>query len=111
MARYQTLLTTAHRVFASLVTPSRAGTNEIDVGLLLDYLDRVTHGGVDGLVLFGTAGEFIHFDMPERIRTTSLAIRRSRVPTLVNVSHSTLAGTLAIAESAINLGAAGILLM
>jgi len=40
-----------------------------------------------------------------------MAIRRSRVPVLVNVSHSTLDGALALADGAIDSGAAGLLLL
>src|SRR3954454_16889102 len=105
------ILTGPAGVYASLVTPRRPGTNEVDLGVLLDYLDRVAGASVQGFVLFAAAGEFIHFDVPERVRTASLALRRSRLPMLVNVSHSTLAGALALSESAINIGAAGLLLM
>jgi len=78
---------------------------------LLDYLDVVVRAGVNGLVLFGSTGEFVHFDTEERMRVCSLAIKRSRVPVLVNVSHSTLDGAIRLAESACGLGAAGVLLM
>jgi dihydrodipicolinate synthase/N-acetylneuraminate lyase len=98
-------------VYAALLTPRRAQTIEADAATLLEYLDRVADAGVDGLVLFGSTGEFIHFDAAERMRVLALAIRRSRVPILVNVSHSTLAGALALAENAVEAGAAGLLLM
>jgi 4-hydroxy-tetrahydrodipicolinate synthase len=84
---------------------------EADAGELLDYLDAVVHAGVDGLVLFGSTGEFIHFDIEERMRVLGLAIRRSRVPMLVNVSHSTLEGAVQLAENAVAVEAHGILLM
>ncbi len=71
----------------------------------------MVRAGVDGLVLFGSTGEFVHFDVAERMRVLALAIRRSRVPVLVNVSHSTLAGAIDVAENAISAGAAGILVM
>ena len=41
----------------------------------------------------------------------ALAIKRSRLPVLVNASHSSLPGAIAIAEAAIESGAAGLLLM
>jgi len=103
--------TRARGVYAALLTPRRAQTIEADAGALLEYLDRVAEAGVDGLVLFGSTGEFIHFDTAERMRVLGLAIKRSRVPVLVNVSHSTLAGAIALAENAIEAGAAGLLLM
>jgi 4-hydroxy-tetrahydrodipicolinate synthase len=103
--------TRAKGVYAALLTPRRAQTIEADAAILLEYLDRVAEAGVDGLVLFGSTGEFVHFDAAERMRVLALAIRRSRVPVLVNVSHSTLAGALALAENAVEAGAAGLLLM
>jgi 4-hydroxy-tetrahydrodipicolinate synthase len=71
----------------------------------------VAQAGVDGLVLFGSTGEFIHFDLAERMRVLALGIRRSRIPVLVNVSHSALDGVLLLAENAIAVGAAGLLVM
>ncbi len=98
-------------VYAALATPRRGDSTEADAGALLDYLDAVVNAGVDGLVLFGSTGEFVHFEMEERIRVVSLAIRRSRVPVLVNVSHSTLEGAVDLAANAVASGAAGVLLM
>jgi dihydrodipicolinate synthase/N-acetylneuraminate lyase len=101
----------ASGVYAALPTPRRPGSIEADAGILLDYLDAIAQTGVDGLVLFGSTGEFVHFDVAERTRLVALAIRRSRVPVLVNVSHSTLAGAMDLARDAIEAGAAGLLLM
>jgi dihydrodipicolinate synthase/N-acetylneuraminate lyase len=98
-------------VYAALPTPRRSGSIDADAAGLLDYLDTIAQTGVDGLVLFGSTGEFIHYDVTERMRVVILAIRRSRVPVLVNVSHSTLSGALELAENAIKAGASGILLM
>ena len=105
----QPLLATG--VYAALPTPRRSGSVDADAAGLLDYLDIIVRAGVDGLVLFGSTGEFIHYDVTERMRVVILAIRRSRVPVLVNVSHSTLSGALELAENAIKAGASGILLM
>lgn len=98
-------------VYAALLTPRRPGSIEADAGILLDYLETVVHSGIDGLVLFGATGEFAHFDVAERRRVVMLVIRRSRVPVLVNVSHSTLAGSIDLAQNAISAGASGLLLM
>ena len=103
--------TPAQGLYAALLTPRKARDLKADVAAMLDYIDRVTQAGVDGLVLFGATGDFIHFDIEERIRVSHLAIRRSRVPVLVNVSHSGLAGVLELAEAATSAGAAGLLLM
>lgn len=101
----------ASGVYAALPTPRRSGVLEADAAVLLDYLDAIVQAGVDGLVLFGSTGEFVHFDTAERMRVVALAIKRSRVPVLVNVSHSTLAGSIELARSAIEAAAAGLLLM
>jgi dihydrodipicolinate synthase/N-acetylneuraminate lyase len=64
----------ARGVYAALSTPRRSGATEADAAVLLDYLDAVVKTGIDGLVLFGSTGEFVHFDAAERIRVVSLAI-------------------------------------
>jgi dihydrodipicolinate synthase/N-acetylneuraminate lyase len=56
-------------------------------------------------------GEYVHFDVPDRMQALKMAIRRSRVPVLVNVSHSTLDGAIALADDALSSGAAGVLLL
>ncbi len=101
----------ANGVYVALATPRRPDATEADAAALFDYLDIVVRTGIDGLVLFGSTGEFVHFDVTERMRVLALAIRRSRVPVLVNVSHSSLAGAVALAQDAIEAGAAGLLLM
>lgn len=98
-------------VYAALVTPRKGACCEADAARLLDYIERVENGGVSGLVLFGSTGEFVHFDATERMRVTGFAIKRSRTPLLVNVSHSDFAGVVALAENAIQAGAAGIFVM
>jgi dihydrodipicolinate synthase/N-acetylneuraminate lyase len=101
----------ASGVYAALATPRRPTSIEGDAAALLDYLDAIVRAGVDGLVLFGSTGEFVHFDVGERMRLLMFAVRRSRVPVLVNISHSTLVGTVDLAEHAVEVGAAGVLLM
>ena len=101
----------AKGVFAALLTPRRQASIEADTAILFDYLDLVSSAGVDGLVLFGATGEFVHFELEERTKVAGLAIKRSRLPVLVNVSHSALYGAVALAESALEAGAAGLLLM
>jgi dihydrodipicolinate synthase/N-acetylneuraminate lyase len=101
----------AHGLYAALATPRRRSVAEPDTAAFLDYLDTVVRTGVDGVVLFGSTGEFVHFDVADRMHTLNLAIKRSRVPVLVNVSHSTLDGAVALADDAIGSGAAGLLLL
>lgn len=111
MAKSKQQSPSAKGVYVALATPRRADSTEADAAVLLDYLDTVIRAGVDGVVLFGSTGEFVHFDTAERSRVLGLAMRRSRVPVLVNVSHSTLAGAVGLAQDALAAGAAGLMLM
>lgn len=94
-----------------MVTPRRDGEVEVDLGAMLDIIDFVTARGVDGLAIFSASGEFLHYTLEERSRFIGLATKRSRVPVLVNVSHSTLDGTILLAEEAAGAGVAGVLAM
>jgi len=98
-------------VYAALATPRPQNAVEVDVAALFDYIDAISTKGVNGLVLFGSTGEFVHFDVEERLRVLMLAKRRCRIPLLVNVAHSTLAGAVELAEDAIEADVAGLLLM
>src|SRR3954452_23921694 len=98
-------------VYAAAVTPRRRASQEIDLGAMWDLIDFLCAKKVDGIVLFGSTGEFVHFSIDERVRVIGLAVKRSRVPILVNVSHSTLDGTVTLAEAAMQSGASGLLVM
>lgn len=102
---------TPRGTYASLITPRREGEVEVDLGAMLETLDFVAARGAAGVVLFGSTGEFLHFTPEERSRFVGLAAKRSRVPVLVNVSHSTLDGAVALAEEAAGSGVAGVLAM
>ncbi len=98
-------------VYAALVTPRRPDQSKVDLGAALELIDFVSRGGVKGIVLSGSTGEFLHFDIEDRLHLAQFAIRRSRVPVAVNVSHSSLDGALALARGAVSFGAAALLLM
>jgi dihydrodipicolinate synthase/N-acetylneuraminate lyase len=98
-------------VYASLSTPRDGVSPNVDSQCLLHAIDAVSAAGVDGLLIFGTTGEFIHYDRAERMRVLSLSVRQSRIPVAVNISHSSLAGTIELAMHAIEVQAAAALLM
>lgn len=97
-------------VYASLLTPRHAGAQDINLGSMWELIDFVGSRAVDGLVLLGIAGEFVHFSPAERMRLMSLAPRRSRVPMIINVSHSTIDGSVELAQAASSSGAVAVLL-
>ena len=98
-------------IFPAAITPHHPKTHEADYSSALDLVDFLTAAGVDGICLFGSTGEFINYSFTERQRLLSLAVKRSRVPIIAGVSHSTLSGALRLADDAISAGADAIMLM
>src|SRR5580658_897434 len=98
-------------VFASAITPHRAGNPEADFSGALDLFDFLAGAGVKGISLFGSTGEFLDYSFPERQRLVYLGIKRSRVPLIAGVSHSTLTGAVQLADEAVSSGADALLLM
>lgn len=98
-------------VIAAAVTPHGKRGDEPDIGATLDLIDFLCKAGVQAIALLGSTGEFtsLHFD--DRVRLVYLAVKRSRVPVLAGVSHSTLDGAVALGREASAAGAAGLLLM
>jgi 4-hydroxy-tetrahydrodipicolinate synthase len=89
----------------------RSGELSIDLGATLELIDFLGERGVAGIALMGSTGEFVHFALDDRRHTVKFAAKRSRVPLLVNVSHTTLDGAVELAREATSAGAAGLLLM
>lgn len=98
-------------VWAAAVTPNRPGTLDADYTGALELLDFLADRGVDGICLLGSTGEFLNYSFSDRQRLVYLANKRTRVPLMVGVSHSTLAGALQLADDAIAAGADALLLM
>jgi dihydrodipicolinate synthase/N-acetylneuraminate lyase len=104
-------MSTLQGVIPAALTPRRADSVLIDTSAALELIEFLESHGVDGIALLGSTGEFPHFSSDDRIRFAEMAIRRARVPVLVNASHSTLDGAVEIAQAAAAAGAAGVLLM
>jgi dihydrodipicolinate synthase/N-acetylneuraminate lyase len=98
-------------VYVAAITPRREREVEVDLGAMLDLVDFLSGQHVQGITLFGTTGEFLHFTTEERSRYVALLTKRSRVPVLANVSHSTLDGAILMAEEAAGAGIAAVLVM
>jgi 4-hydroxy-tetrahydrodipicolinate synthase len=75
---------------------------------MVDYLCAA---GVHGILLLGSTGEFTHLSLDDRAHLVRLAVKRSRVPVIAGVTHSTLDGTLRLAQDAVESGAAAVLAM
>jgi len=98
-------------VIASAVTPHRDGSEDPDYSSCLDMLDFLAAGGAKAICLLDGVGEFFNYGFADRQRLVYLAAKRSRVPLMVGVGHTTLAGAVQLAEEAIGAGADGLLLM
>jgi dihydrodipicolinate synthase/N-acetylneuraminate lyase len=98
-------------VIVAAITPRRLGETSIDLGAMLELLDFLGQTGADAIALLGSTGEFLHFALDDRRHMTAFAAKRSRLPLLVNVSHSTLDGAVELASEAADSGVAGLLLM
>src|SRR5579871_1767380 len=98
-------------VIAAAVTPHGKRGEEPDIGATLELIDFLCAAGVQGIALLGSTGEFVNLNYDDRVRLVYLAVKRSRVPVLAGVSHSTLDGALALGREASAAGAAGLLLM
>ncbi len=97
-------------VYAAALTPRRRA-EVIDQAALWELIDFLGAAHVNGILLFGSTGEFVHYSIEERKRVIGLGTKRSRVPLIVNVSHSTFEGTVELAQAAENCGAAGLVVL
>jgi 4-hydroxy-tetrahydrodipicolinate synthase len=98
-------------IFPAAITPHHPKTREADYSGALELVDFLANAGSDGICLFGSTGEFINYSFEERHRLLSLACKRSRVPIIAGVGHSTLTGALQLADDAIGAGADALILM
>jgi dihydrodipicolinate synthase/N-acetylneuraminate lyase len=98
-------------VNAAAITPHGKRGDEPDIGATLELIDFLCAAGVQGIALLGSTGEFVNLNLDDRVRLVYLAVKRSRVPVLAGVSHTTLDGALALAREASAAGATGLLLM
>jgi len=98
-------------VIAAAVTPHGKRGEEPDIAATLELIDFLCTAGVQGIALLGSTGEFVSLNFDDRVRLVYLAVKRSRVPVLVGISHTTLGGALALGREATAAGAAGLLLM
>jgi N-acetylneuraminate lyase len=98
-------------VYPAAVTPHRMDGHEADYGAMLELVDFLSRFGTQGVFLLGETGEFLNIRFSDRIRLVHLAVKRSRVPVIAGVSHSTLDGAMELASEAISSDAGALLLM
>ncbi len=87
------------------------GSANVDFARSLELCAFLESHHVDGITLFGSTGEFLHFPPEDRARLVALTAKQTSLPLLVNISHSTLDGAVQMACEAADAGAAGLLIM
>src|SRR5438874_11177912 len=98
-------------VNVAAVTPHRDAGYQADLASTLELIDYLGSAGAHGIALLGSTGEFLHLSREDRAHLVRLAVKRSRIPILAGVTHSTLDGTVMLAEEAAQSGVAAILVM
>jgi dihydrodipicolinate synthase/N-acetylneuraminate lyase len=92
---------------AAALTPLRDGGAALDEDAFAPYCDFLAAGGLDGLLALGTTGEGILLSAPERRRAAELFLA-GPLPVIVHCGAPTTADTVALAEHAVEAGAAGV---
>src|SRR5687767_8558514 len=92
---------------AAALTPLRDGGSALDEDAFEPYCAFLAAGGLDGLLVLGTTGEGILLSVPERRRAAELFLA-GPLPAIVHCGAQTTADTVALAEHAAELGAAGV---
>ncbi len=98
-------------VNVAALTPQRNQTSVAYIEATLTLISFLADAGVDGIVLFGSTGEFPHFPFEDRIRLLQKAVKHSPVPVMAGIGHSTFDGAVELGRQACSAGASGLLLM
>ena len=98
-----------HGIIPPLVTPLLAD-GSLDEPGLINVVDRVIHGGVHGLFVLGTTGEWASLDDRVRRRVVDLCgeTAAGRAPCYVHVTDTRVNASLDLARHAVDAGAAAI---
>jgi 4-hydroxy-tetrahydrodipicolinate synthase len=97
---------------ATPLAPSNQAEPSLDVFGLQRLIEHVLAGGVHGLFLLGTTGEFtsLGHEMRQEIIRRSCAQVNRRVPVLVGITDTAISETLRLADTAEEAGADGLVL-
>lgn len=88
-------------------------TGKIDVAKNKIMLDKIIDGGIHGVVLFGSSGEFPHFTLQEKKEylTEIVPFLKSRIPILVGTGGTVLEETIEFTQFVERLGVEGVLVV
>lgn len=108
--------TDIHPAFSGVICPSITITDdhgEIDYELWGRHLDHLADAGLDGVLLFGSIGEFYAYDLETKRQVVDFAVRRvaGRMAVLVGVGDTDIDRVIALARSAETSGADGLVVV
>jgi len=97
--------------FAALVTPVDE-RGQVDLPAFDHLLEFVLERGVDGVVIGGATGEYVHSDIADRVRVSARAVERAagRARVFTCVGTSSIFTTLRMARAAADAGNEALLL-
>jgi dihydrodipicolinate synthase/N-acetylneuraminate lyase len=98
-------------VVVATITPHSGAAYIPDLTAFLDLLDFLADAGAHGVAALGSTGEFPHLSLEDRTKLIAAAAKRGRIPVIAGVTHTTLDGTLRLAEEAADAGAVAVLIM
>ena len=95
------------RTYAAALTPLRGGGDALDLDAVPAYTEFLEAGGAEGILALGTTGEGILLAVAER-QAVAAAFTAGPLPVIVHCGAQTTADTVALAEHAAGIGAAGV---
>lgn len=95
------------RTLAAAATPLKDGGASVDEDAFGRLVEFLRDGGLDGILALGTTGEGILLGVDERKRVAELFVQ-GPLDVIVHAGAQTTAATVALAEHAASVGAAGV---
>lgn len=101
---------------AKYLTPVITAFNkerEIDIKGNKEIWEHLINGGVDGIVLLGSTGEFFNMSMLQKKELIKVAIEHinKRIPLFVGTGSMNIEETIELSNYALNLGADGVMII
>lgn len=101
---------------AKYLTPVITAFNkerEIDIEGNKEIWEHLINGGVDGIVLLGSTGEFFNMSMLQKKELIKVAIEHinKRIPLFVGTGSMNIEETIELSNYALNLGADGVMII
>jgi 4-hydroxy-tetrahydrodipicolinate synthase len=99
-------------IVTPLATPLASTEPSLDPAALERLIEHVIAGGVSGIFLLGTTGEFTSLgrELQLEIIRRGCAQAKGRIPVLVGISHTALSETILLADAAAEAGADAVVL-